>query len=124
MRHLPRYLLILIPAIILMLPAGWCCSFPRLTHARPIPVSSEGCCSACCPSPLQDESDEPARAPSCSCLEQDRLSKQDRTDLNSVDLVTDLAVASLSVVPVAPVAADGSPPPKRPLHVLRCVWLC
>lgn len=127
-----RHTLILTQAILLMLPVGFCCALPRLSLATTTPhteAKPEACCPACNPpAPIDDSEEAPApRAPSCCCGEQDRLANDSRLALAAPDLICALAACVIlpeSVLLPHDRLTEGPPPPKRPLHLLRCVWLC
>jgi hypothetical protein len=131
MRSVTRYVLTLTACVLLALPTGWCCLF-TLTLPATAPAAAKvnaECCGPCCPQQKHQEDDEaPTRAPMTWCCCENLVSLRDD---GPAKVTPDLAVAAspaLNHPPVAEypsaLAAPLSLSPPRPLHVLRCLWLC
>src|SRR5690348_2493816 len=109
--------------LLLALPPAWCCWTPWLAPAAQ-PVSPHASCchkeSAPRPAPVAP----PAQCP-CYDLQTVALT-------GPVKVAPDLALASSPVVAVVDSPRGGPPADaapiapqfSRPLHLLRCVWLC
>src|SRR3954452_7725038 len=117
-----RYLLMLTASLVLVLPAGWCCLLQGKAHG-PTPAGHTCCC---CDSPSEEES-EPTPEPTSCCCGDNNLPLPEQAV--SVDVP-----AGVSLLPAADLASSAqthaaihflpAPIPSRPLHVLRCLWLC
>jgi len=124
-----RHLLLLTAAVPLVPPAGWCCLLPSpATQAKAERTARAEASCPCCPvSPAPAGEDEPTVPPPSSCYcEPDRAPGERIADLD-LDLPPALApvvVTADELVGGGPAPVESPPPPLRPLHLLRCVWLC
>jgi hypothetical protein len=123
-----RYVLTLTACVLLALPTGWCCLFSFTNPTPPAAKTDADCCTSCCSKTKPEREEAPARVPVTWCCCENLVPMRD----DGVAKVTpDVAVVALAMVE-APVISDHfhtrpaevclSPP--RPLHVLRCLWLC
>jgi hypothetical protein len=109
--------------LLLALPPAWCCWTPQPAPAAQPESAPASCChKETAPKPA------PAAPPAqCPCYD-----RQTVAPAGSVKVAADLSPALSPVVAVADspragppaAAAPIAPPPSRPLHLLRCVWLC
>ena len=137
MKRAARYLLTLTFAVLLALPQGWCCfvsaNAPRAA-AKAEKAAPSDCC--CCPAreskpsgpaPSDDLTPPRPRTVFC-CCEPTPAALKKAEGAQPAD--EELAFPPPGIAPApalqaaAPEGFDPAPPPKRPLHFLRCVWLC
>ncbi|MFO0846241.1 MAG: hypothetical protein U0797_28325 [Gemmataceae bacterium] len=125
-----RYLLTLTACVLLALPTGWCCLLALTAPATALVTAKVNAerCGSCCTHQEPGEDEAPARVPMswCCCDNLVALRKD-----GPPDQTPDLVVAALPQLsqPLAPEpqttsAAPLCLSPPRPLHVLRCLWLC
>lgn len=135
MKRATRHLLTLAFAALLALPPGWCC-FVGANALRPAP-KAEKVSSDCCCSPHKSKPDQPApaddivptRPPVVFCCCQPtpaaaRKAEGQPAPDGGPGLPSFPAEPAPALRPAVPTGYDSAPPPKRPLHLLRCVWLC
>jgi hypothetical protein len=125
-----RYLLTLTACVLLALPTGWCCLF-AVTRPSTSPDAAQDdadCCRSCCTKPKPVREEAPARAPVTWCCCENLVSIRDD---GGAKVVPDVAVLAMAVVEAPPISdhfhtrpAEVCLSPPRPLHVLRCLWLC
>jgi hypothetical protein len=111
-------------ALLLALPPAWCCWTPLFAPAAPQEPAPAPCC-------VKGKTPEAPVAPPlparCPCAD-----RQTIVAAGPHKGVVNSPLPIASVVPVAEVPragpfADAAPisrPLSRPLHLLRCVWLC
>ena|SRR5436190_17221926 len=124
MRKPRSHLVTLLCAAVLLLPQGWCCFFAPTVKADTASVEASPCC--CC-----DPKPAPVPAPAlpprlCCCPERDLGSPPDPVsppDLHLLGLLT-LAVSAVADASLPGPVQEEVAPPGRPIHVLRCLWLC
>lgn len=125
-----RYFLTLTACVLLALPTGWCCLF-TLTLPSTTPAAAKtntDCCGSCCSKQKPEHEEAPAREPMTWCCCENLVSLRDDGGSKFMPdvVVVALAVGELSAVSeqfharAAPLCLS----PPRPLHVLRCLWLC
>lgn len=129
--------LVLVCSLLLAMPQGWCCILasymPKATGTAA--TGSKGF-TGCCPcqphQPGPSDTPAPAEKPSaptntiCPCADR-HATLPDAPSVEQVDAGFVLFLPPLSLV--APgighrAAVAGRDVPRRPLHVLHCVWLC
>jgi len=117
--------LVLCNALLLALPAGWCC-LPAAPEGREVPVpSAPTCCASQEREPAPDDP-SPVHSDSSCCCQKDGLRAM--TAEQSLSLSTAILAVVPGIVAAQPeatalhtaVLVDASPP----LHVLQCVWRC
>src|SRR5881227_2042782 len=128
MNALVLRVLVLGNALLLALPAGWCCTVPAL-NAAPAPEKPQSCCSARHKIPRSPAKPCPP-LPCKSCCDQHTKAVRPQ----SVKAPTDPGYSAPVAVFLTDISAAGhdgparamthahSPPPA--LHVLQCVWRC
>jgi len=139
MKRAARHLLTLTFAALLALPQGWCCfvsaNAPRAAKADSVGKAAPADC-CCCPehkskpsrpAPSDDLTPPPPPVAFC-CCEPTPASVQKAEGQQPADEGVAFPPLPAAPAPVlqaaAPAGFDPAPPPKRPLHLLRCVWLC
>jgi hypothetical protein len=136
MKRAAHRLLILAFAALLALPPGWCC-FVNANSLRPAQGAEEAAPADCCCPAHKSKPDRPAPADDITptrppvvfcCCQPVPASVQKAEGQQAPDDGLAFPPAPAEPAPAlraaVPDGYDPAPPPKRPLHLLRCVWLC
>jgi hypothetical protein len=122
-------ILVLSNALLLALPARWCCAIPRVA-ARDVPVPKASCCTSCTPERKKHDSHPkpglPGPAKDCCCpLDSTRLSSTEAAtfapSLSGPAAIVHVLSGGWGGLDVAGMPSPLSSPP---LQLLNCVWLC
>jgi hypothetical protein len=123
-----RYVLTQTACALLALPSGWCCLLPLAAAPAPVAEADTDCCSSCCKKPKPPGEEAPTREPMAVCCCENLVPLKDD---GGVKVTPDAFVTAHFTADrpagsgerlTRPVVLSLSPP--RPLHVLRCLWLC
>ena len=127
-------------SILLALPGGWCCRFGlpccdqgQPTESRPAAPAPAKPTSCCCHQANQQKHNDPPPAPKpstpvtgCFCEKAPTIAPE------VARLGPDLFLAPLATPADSPLSDAGDPsdlcpvfdPPRSPLYISHCVWLC
>jgi hypothetical protein len=135
MKRAAHYLLTLTFAALLALPPGWCC-FVNANALRPARIEEKVAADCCCCPAHKSKPDQPAPADDvtptrppvafCCCEPTPAAIKKAERDQPADEALAfpPAPAPAPALRAAAPDGYDPAPPPKRPLHLLRCVWLC
>src|SRR5262245_61014215 len=125
--------LLTVCCLLLAMPQGWCSHIPALCgkgqYTPPRKAHARDCCVPCCGEGCRKPPEAPPAPPKprCCCYELDWAKPNAPVKAEADPLTAGFAV------PVACDTARAHSPlksqpaargPARPVHVLKCVWLC